>query len=384
MHLDDAFGQGKTNARALGSVVEPLEEAEDLLPVPLVDAGAVVAHRDRHVLRPALGPYLDARFRLIAYELGRVFEEVLKDLAQPESVAVHERQVRGNVEGDPAAFELPGHEGGGFLHEVRQRDHLVRIGDPTDAREGKQVVKQVLHFFRRTFDVPEVCADFLQVSGAVVLLQEPDKATDGKKRAFEVVRDGIRKLLEFGVFDREFLDEAFPLGFGLFPLRDVRHHAARADGFAVPEHDLARRAYVPGDALFVQDTELQGLFRACKGAPKTLIQRIEIIRMDEPGKMFAEHLVGGDVKEPFYGRTDIGEHAREVEGKNDVLNLLDQFPEPRLALAKGPLRRSLLRHIPKDDLRGGASFECDRGAHHLHVDGSTVEPDEALHEHGGR
>lgn len=97
MDLDDALDDGEADAGALGTGLQTLEEAEDLLLELGIDADAVVAHVEDPGAGVLPAADLDSGLGLVAHELDRVLHQVMHHLEEPRAIVVDCRQVGGDL-----------------------------------------------------------------------------------------------------------------------------------------------------------------------------------------------------------------------------------------------------------------------------------------------
>src|SRR6267142_6353465 len=85
----DALHQGQPHAASLefAGGMQPLEHAEELVGVALVEAGSVVGNEILDLFLSLLAAYPDVRLRGPARELERVPEEIAPHLAEQRAVA---------------------------------------------------------------------------------------------------------------------------------------------------------------------------------------------------------------------------------------------------------------------------------------------------------
>ena len=136
--LDDTLHQCKPDSGALHLLVEAFEQVENPVPVLRIDANTVVTNRANHFT--PLEPSTNSNHRrgLIAHELDRVFDQILKYFLQAQAIAPVVGHVRLNLQFDATGLDFRAKFVDGTFDEIVQAAGLRWADDTTDAAEFEQ------------------------------------------------------------------------------------------------------------------------------------------------------------------------------------------------------------------------------------------------------
>ena len=149
MDFDDAAHQRQPDARALGSGVEFVEQAEDRLVVARIDADAIVAHEEDPGGLGAAQADLDARLRLVAGKLQGVFDQILPHLGQPLAIRPDDGEPGLDHDLGVALDDRPGEQAQDVAQQHIECHRSRRLRDPADAREFEEIGEKRTHLVGR-------------------------------------------------------------------------------------------------------------------------------------------------------------------------------------------------------------------------------------------
>ena len=290
MHVDQAPHEGQSDSQSsLGPVeraIDLCEHLEDPGQHVRRDADAVVAHPHDHRVSLPLGrePDLPAALGV----LGRIIEQVQKDLGQPNEVGIERhrlvRQVDDQlvavlVDHGPACFD-------GALEHLGQIDALFSQLDfsAADPRQVEQVVDQVDHLLHLAVD-----DRFARLEGRRIVAGNPHDLqgiADGGEGIPQLVGQRRQELVLVAVHRAKFLVEPRIVE------GDGRHVGQLHEDRLVVGAEIARR--------FVGDHELGERFSAAaderngKGvlrnaAPLAVKQDVGALRPDNVARLVLDH-----------------------------------------------------------------------------------------------
>ena len=135
------IGQADAGPLELLDAVQALKHAKQLVNIPHVEPGAVVAHEEHRFTRLAPAADLDFRFDARAGVLDRVGDQVAKDEPEHGRIALHLGQLP-DVPGDGAAADLRRDIAPGLLHQLRHRDRGAAHLRASHLGKSQQVIHQ--------------------------------------------------------------------------------------------------------------------------------------------------------------------------------------------------------------------------------------------------
>ena len=145
MRFDNSTDKSKADAGAFTLGIEFIEQTEDDLMISGIYADPVVGNEENLLIPSIADANFDARCRLSAHVLDRVFDDVLENLCHSLGIAMNGRKVRVHCYLDFVAFDRPCQ----LCQDVPEKQLWVYqpgwILHPADARQGEQVIEQIGH-----------------------------------------------------------------------------------------------------------------------------------------------------------------------------------------------------------------------------------------------
>ncbi len=249
-----AHRQPDPRAFVFGAAVEPLKDDENLVGELLLEADAVVAHRDladalarlragdRNLreLDDAPGNLYQRAFAgLVKFE--RVADEVLKELPHLQRIGVDRRQ-RAHFDLRALVFDRHFEIGQHFRENPAQIARRERLRAAGHARELEQILDQHLHALRGVVHAREIVEPLLAELRGALRLEPVAEGLDFSQWLLEVVRRHAREVLQLRVRALELRREAHELFLRRLSLADVRTDAHEPDDppVRVAQRHLAR------------------------------------------------------------------------------------------------------------------------------------------------
>src|SRR5262249_52747798 len=238
--------------------VQALEDDEDPLRVPHLEADAVVSYRDDPLLAFAVRLDPDVR-RILPAELDRVRDQVLEELADLVWVDLHAREIAGF---DPGAALLDRD-----LHAVedipQDRREVRREERPAvraDAGESEEIEDQVVHPRRALGGVADALVGVRTELALVAALEELDVGPDHAQGLLKVVRGDVGELLELRVAALERRRARLELRLRAAQVLDVapdaQHHRPEREQTQGDEDEQRRRENRRLEPLRVPDPQV--------------------------------------------------------------------------------------------------------------------------------
>ena len=190
--MHDALNRGQPDARAFECLrrVQALEYAEQLIYIFHVEADAIIANEDHHLICRS-APRIRFRFRPAARVRVNftALEIRLTSTSRSMERSPYNAGSAPNFPDDVASFGFLPDFAQSFLHKLFQADHvLVRFG-AADSRKGQKIVDQVSHPLGRFQNDPDISlALFIETEAAFFCRSSvnPDMWRSGARRSCEM------------------------------------------------------------------------------------------------------------------------------------------------------------------------------------------------------
>src|SRR4029077_5543244 len=201
MAIDNSLDCGEPNPSAFERLLRvlALEYTEQLVFVLHVKTDSVILNKHDEFLRRVVQPtdfYLSLGPR--SSEFHRVRNEITEHQPEQGRITVANRQSPNPPNNFPR-LRVRGNFADHGFHQLPKIDSCFLRFGPTDPREGQKIVHQAAHTGSRVENHADVVPTLVVQDGVSVLLQELGESGNMPNRRTQIVRDGIRKRLQFFV-----------------------------------------------------------------------------------------------------------------------------------------------------------------------------------------